>query len=320
MSDVEVKETHSVDLAANLVKDLIKDRRRDRFWRNLRFFTGIILFAGAVAMFYSSNGPTLSDAEPGAGKGYVAMIRLNGLIAADSSFSAEQVVPQLRQAFADKDAKGVVLDIDSGGGTPVQAAIIHDEIVKLKRQYHKKVVVVGEDLLASGAYFVAVSGDKIYVNANTITGSIGVIMAGFGFPEVIKKIGIERRVYAAGDHKDRLDMFLPEQTDDTTKIHDLLKEVHDDFIRVVMEGRVGKLQADNKDLFSGDFWTGESAVRLGLVDGLGNLWDVMQSEFKVSRYKDYSTEGDIMKTLSNKIGSALSLPLRTEQMRLLAKF
>jgi protease-4 len=320
MSDVEVKQTHNIDLAANLVEDLIKDRRRDRFWRNLRFFVGIFLFLGVAAIFYSSNGPTLSDGEPGSGKGYVAMIRLNGLIAADSSFSAEQVVPQLRLAFADKEAKGVVLDIDSGGGTPVQAAIIHDEIVKLKRQYHKKVIVVGEDLLASGAYFVAVGGDKIFVNANTITGSIGVIMAGFGFPDVIKKIGIERRVYAAGDHKDRLDMFLPEQTDDTTKIHDVLKEVHDNFIRTVMEGRVGKLQLDNKDLFSGDFWTGESAVRLGLADGLGNLWDVMQSEFKVSRYKDYSTEGDIMKTLSNKIGSALSLPLRTEQMRLLAKF
>jgi protease-4 len=320
MSDVEVKQTHNIDLAANLVEDLIKDRRRDRFWRNLRFFVGIFLFLGVAAIFYSSNGPTLSDGEPGSGKGYVAMIRLNGLIAADSSFSAEQVVPQLRLAFADKEAKGVVLDIDSGGGTPVQAAIIHDEIVKLKRQYHKKVIVVGEDLLASGAYFVAVGGDKIFVNANTITGSIGVIMAGFGFPDVIKKIGIERRVYAAGDHKDRLDMFLPEQTDDTTKIHDVLKEVHDNFIRTVMEGRLGKLQLDNKDLFSGDFWTGESAVRLGLADGLGNLWDVMQSEFKVSRYKDYSTEGDIMKTLSNKIGSALSLPLRTEQMRLLAKF
>jgi protease-4 len=320
MSDVEVKQTHNIDLAANLVEDLIKDRRRDRFWRNLRFLVGIFLFLGVAAIFYSSNGPTLSDGEPGSGKGYVAMIRLNGLIAADSSFSAEQVVPQLRLAFADKEAKGVVLDIDSGGGTPVQAAIIHDEIVKLKRQYHKKVIVVGEDLLASGAYFVAVGGDKIFVNANTITGSIGVIMAGFGFPDVIKKIGIERRVYAAGDHKDRLDMFLPEQTDDTTKIHDVLKEVHDNFIRTVMEGRLGKLQLDNKDLFSGDFWTGESAVRLGLADGLGNLWDVMQSEFKVSRYKDYSTEGDIMKTLSNKIGSALSLPLRTEQMRLLAKF
>jgi protease IV len=320
MSDVQENITHNVDLAANLVKDLIKERRRDRFWRNLRFFAGFALIIGAGVMLYSSNGPTLSEGEPGGDKGYVSMIRLSGLIAADSSFSAEQVVPQLKLAFADKEAKGVVLDIDSGGGTPVQAAIIHDEIIKLKRQYHKKVVVVGEDLLASGAYFVAVSGDKIYVNANTITGSIGVIMAGFGFPDVIKKIGIERRVYAAGDHKDRLDMFLPEQTDDTTKIHDVLKEVHDNFIRVVMEGRVGKLQADNKDLFSGDFWTGESAVRLGLADGLGNLWDVMQNEFKVSRYKDYSTENDILKTLSNKVGSVLSLPLKSEQMRLFEKF
>jgi protease-4 len=175
-------------------------------------------------------------------------------------------------------------------------------------------------MLASGAYFVAVSGDKIFVNANTITGSIGVIMAGFGLPDTIKKIGMERRVYTAGDHKDRLDMFLPVQPDDAQKIKTLLDEVHQNFIQVVTAGRQGKLVGDTKELFSGDFWTGESAVKLGLADGLGNMWDVMQTEFNVSRYKDYSAEADIMKTIANKMGAALSLPLKSEQMRLFEKF
>jgi protease-4 len=320
MSDSENTKINNMDLTANLVKDLIKERRRDRCWRNLRFFAGFILIVIAGVGLYVSNTPSISEGGPGAGKDYVAMLRLNGIISADSSFSAEQVVPQLRQAFADKEAKGVLIDIDSGGGTPVQAAIIHDEIVKLKKKYHKKVVVVGEDMLASGAYFVAVSGDKIFVNANTITGSIGVIMAGFGLPDTIKKIGMERRVYTAGDHKDRLDMFLPVQPDDAQKIKTLLDEVHQNFIQVVTAGRQGKLVGDTKELFSGDFWTGESAVKLGLADGLGNMWDVMQTEFNVSRYKDYSAEADIMKTIANKMGAALSLPLKSEQMRLFEKF
>jgi protease IV len=319
MSDNEPNKMTNNDLSADLVKALLKDRRRDRCWRNLRFFLGISLFALAIAGFFFSSGPSLSDAEPGASDDYVALLRLDGMISPDSSFSAEQVVPLLKQAFTDKDAKGVILDIDSGGGTPVQAAIIHDEIVKLKKQYHKKVVVIGEDMLASGAYFVAVGADKIFVNANTITGSIGVIMSGFGFPDIIKKIGVERRVYAAGDHKDRLDPFLPSQPDDITKINTVLEEVHNNFIQVVTDGRQGKLQGDPKELFSGDFWTGQSAVKLGLADGVGSLWDVMQSEFKVSRYKDYSGGGSLMKLIKGQVGSILSLPMKSEQMKLFEK-
>lgn len=310
----------NIDISADLVKALLKDRRRDRFWRNLRFFAGFCLFAFLAFGIFTSSGPSLSDAEPGAGDGYIALLRLNGVISPESSFSAEQVVPLLRQAFADKDAKGVVLDIDSGGGTPVQASIIHDEILKLKKQYHKKVVVVGEDMLASGAYFVAVSADKIFVNANTITGSIGVIMSGFGFPDIIKKIGVERRVYAAGDHKDRLDPFLPPLPDDITKINVVLDEVHNSFIQVVVNGRKDKLATDTKELFSGDFWTGQSAVKLGLADGLGDLWDVMNTEFKVSRFKDYSGGSGLGRMLKGQLGSLMNLPLKSEQMGLFEKF
>jgi protease IV len=319
MSDIRNSKLNNNDLSADLVRDLIKERRRDRRWRNIRFFLGIILFGLVVLGIFSINTPTLSAGEPGAGDSYIALLRLDGMIAPGQGFSVEEVVPQLKLAFADKDAQGVILDINSGGGTPVQASIIHDEIVKLKHKYHKRVIVVGEDMLASGAYFVAVSADKIYVNPNTVTGSIGVIMEGFGFPDLIKKIGVDRRAYASGDHKDRLDPFLPAAPDDITKVHGVLDEVHANFTDVVKAGRQGKLQGDPQELFSGDFWTGQTALKLGLVDGLGDLWDVMQTEFQVSRYKDYSASGGFLKSLANQLGSFFDLPLKSERGKVLAQ-
>jgi protease-4 len=315
MSDNESNKINDTSLSAELVHDLLKDRRRERRWRNLRFFAG---FAVVVFLLWSvfSGGPNTIETDGGEGTDYISLIRLDGMIAPGASFSAEKVVPELRQAFADKRSKGVILDINSGGGTPVQASIIHDEIIKLKNQYHKKVIVVGEDVMASGAYFVAVSADKIYVNPNTVTGSVGVIMEGFGFSDLIKKLGVDRRIYKSGANKNRLDQFLPQDPADIEKIHTVIDEVHTNFNDAVLAGRKGKLQGDVKDLFSGDFWTGQTAVKLGLVDGLGNLWDVMQSEFHVSRYKNYSGMGGLLKSLANEVGATLHLPLQSEQLRL----
>lgn len=317
MSDNEGNKLNNTDLSTDLVHELLKDRRRDRRWRNLRFFAGFILFAFVLWNVFS--GEAVGPDSEGEGSDYVSLIRLDGMIAPGASFSAEKVVPELQQAFADKHSKGVVLDINSGGGTPVQASIIHDEILKLKKKYHKKVIVVGEDTMASGAYFVAVSGDKIYVNPNTVTGSIGVIMEGFGFTDLIKKVGVDRRVYKAGDNKDRLDPFLPQTPADIDKIHSVISEVHANFSGVVMADRKGKLKGDPKELFSGDFWTGQTAVKLGLADGIGNLWDVMQNEFHVARYKNYSGMGGLLKSIANQLGSTLNLPLQREQLGLEAK-
>jgi protease-4 len=318
MSDTEDNKMNNTDLSADLVRELIKDRRRDRRWRNLRFFAGFLLIVFVIYNIFSG-GPSGSECEPGEGNGYVALIRLDGMIAPGASFSAEEVVPKLKQAFSDKRAKGVIIDINSGGGTPVQASIIHDEILKLKKKYNKRVIVVGEDMLASGAYFVAVSGDKIYVNPNTITGSIGVIMEGFGLNNVMEKLGVERRVFTAGVNKDRLDQFLPANPADVEKIHSVIEEVHTNFSDAVLAGRQGKLQGDTKELFSGDFWTGQTAVKLGLADGLGNVWDVMQNEFHVGHLKNYSGSGSILRSLASELGSALNLPLSSEKLRLFEK-
>jgi protease IV len=294
-------------MVQDLVTELLKERRRDRRWRNLRFFAGFALIVFTiVCLVVGSHGPAITGKDSG---GYVALVRLDGMIAPGANFSAEQVIPQLQEAFADSQAKGVVLDINSGGGTPVQASIIHDEIMMLKKKFKKKVIVVGEDMLASGAYFVAVSADKIYVNPNTVTGSIGVIMEGFGYPDLIKKIGIERRVLASGVHKDRLDAFQPTTPEDVAKIHSILDEVHGNFNQSVLQGRQGKLHGDTKELFSGDFWTGKSALKLGLVDELGNLSDAMLTEFNVSNYKDYSLSNNVLKSLINQVGAYLDLPL-----------
>lgn len=293
----------STELMAEVLRELVKERRSEKRWKNFRFFMGFLSFFVFIFILYTSLGGITQDIGDGP---YVALIKLSGMIDADRDFSAEVVLPKLRAAFADKAAKGVVLDIDSGGGSPVQSSIIHDAIIEFKQQYHKQVLVVGEDLLASGAYYVAVAADKIYVNPNSITGSIGVIMKGFGFDDTIKKLGIERRVFASGNSKDRLDPFLPTNPQDVAKIQQILSEVHLNFSQVVLEGRKGKLHGDPKILFSGDFWSGQEALKLGLVDGLGNVSAAIKKEFHVTHYHDYSAGQNLLKNIINQVGVSFS--------------
>jgi protease-4 len=289
-------------VTTQLVTDLLKEKRSDRRWKTVRSLLWLAFF---TYVFISIVSALRSEKMTPLPKGkHVAFLRLDGMIAPGRGFSAEDVVPALKDAFADKNAEGVLLDINSPGGTPVQAAIIHDAILSFKKKYHKKVIVVGEDLLTSGAYFIAVAADKIYVNPNTLTGSIGVVMKGFGFVDLMKKVGIERRVYVSGNNKDRLDPFLPQTPEDLVKINEVMSEVHQNFIDAVLEGRKGKLHADPKDLFNGDFWSGQSALKLGLVDGLGNLLDVSQTEFQTTNFNDYSTDSGFLKKLSGQFSSA----------------
>lgn len=296
MQDLRQQETN------NLIQDLLKEKRTDRRWKNIRFIVWFILFAYLITLITLH----VDNSSKATSKPHVALVRLDGMIAPGRGFSAEDTIPTLQDAFQDKHATGVIIDINSPGGTPVQAAIIHDAILSLKQKYHKKVIVIGEDFLTSGAYFVAVAADKIYVNPNTLTGSIGVIMKGFGFVDAMKKLGIERRVYISGNNKDRLDPFLPQNPEDLKKIQSVMDEVHQHFVQAVLIGRKGKLQKDAASLFNGDFWSGASALKLGLVDGLGNLMDVMDKEFNTMEYKEYG-DGTIsfFKLLGNHLNSTL---------------
>ncbi len=291
------------DLINPLVTELLQEKRSDRRWKNIRFFLIFALIAYSVyGIFRLTGGPGVSEAKTGK---YVSFVRLNGMIAPGRAFSAEEAIPVLRDAFKDKHAVGVILDIDSPGGTPVQASIIHDAILILKKKYNKKVIVVGEDFLTSGAYFVAVAADKIYVNPNTLTGSVGVVMKGFGFVDAMEKLGVQRRVYTAGTEKDRLDPFLPLNTDDVAKIQEVMGEVHQNFVAAVLEGRKERLKKDPAELFNGDFWSGTSALNLGLVDGLGNLIDVMDKEFHTSQYREYGGAPAIFKMLGGEFNSSV---------------
>lgn len=286
-----------------LVNALLEDRRRDRLWRNVRFFCwiGLAVLLALIVYLPMMSGPSSSSPD----KPYVALVRLNGVIKAGSDFSARKVLPVLQKAFKDKKAKGVVLVINSPGGSPVQASIIHDKIEQLKKKYKKKVIVVGRDALASGAYLVATAADKIYVNNDTLTGSIGVIMSGFGFNDAIAKIGVSRRVFTAGVNKDRLDPFRPLTEKDKLKVHNLLNMVHQNFINDVLKGRKGKLRGDKNELFSGDFWTGQKAVQLGLADGTGNLWTILPKEFDVTHYKTYNVKPSLFEALTKGMNTML---------------
>lgn len=305
-----VDNNNNSNLTQELLKELAINRKSDRRWKNIRFFIvmGILFFYGMTfftSRFTSkfSEGATYNDP-------YVALIRLNGEIMPGSDFSAENVIPLLTTAFSDKNARGVVLDINSPGGSPVQAGIIHDKIMAFKHQYpRKKVIVVGEDTLASGAYLVATAADKIYVNQDTLTGSIGVIMSSFGLDALINKVGVSRRAFTAGIHKNRLDAFMPLRAEDVLKVNTVLQAVHQDFINDVQLGRKGRLKATPDILYSGDFWTGSEAVKLGLADNTGNLWDVLDKEFEVKHFRDYSPEADLVSSLVKKLGTELHLQL-----------
>lgn len=295
----------ATQIGKQLIDSLLKEQRANRRWRNFRFIVWLILIM--TSLWLISHHPIVTKAAKKSLNGnYVALMRMHGTIDAEGEFSAENILPSLQEAFADHDAQGVILDINSGGGTPVQSAIIHDAIIYFKNKYHKKVIAVGEDFLASGAYYIAVAADTIYVNPNTITGSVGAIMKSFGFSELIKKLGIERRVYMSGTAKDRFDPFLPNNINDTQKAQAMLASVQHNFQQAVIAARGDKIHGDYQQIFNGDFWPGVTAVEIGLVDKLGNLLDAMNQEFNTITYYDYSASQSVLRDLSNFLSSSVN--------------
>lgn len=209
----------------------------------------------------------------------IPVVKLNGSIAATRrGLSLENIGPELEKAFAKPATKAVALSINSPGGSPVQSALIHDRIRQLADKNNTKVLVFCEDVAASGGYWLATAGDEIYANSSSIIGSIGVIAAGFGFVEAIDKLGIERRVYTAGKNKSILDPFKPEKKVDIDRLKSLHLEIHNSFIEQVKSRRASKLN-ESSDMFTGAFWTGSKAKELGLIDGLGNMHEVLAEKF-----------------------------------------
>jgi len=213
----------------------------------------------------------------------VHVVRLHGTIGIGTPFkpplTMEGLAGTLERAFARKGIAAVALIINSPGGAAVQSALIHARIRALSAEKNIPVFAFCEDVAASGGYWLACAGDEIYADSSSIVGSIGVIAAGFGFVDAIRKLGIERRVHTAGESKSVLDPFQPEKSEDVERLKSLQRDVHEDFKRLVRSRRDGKLRGEDSELFSGAFWSGRQALALGLIDGIGHMRDILRARF-----------------------------------------
>jgi protease-4 len=259
-----------------------------------------LLLAVAVAwsLFASRLGPTAPSTP------HTALVEVRGEIAADAEANAEDIVGALKSAFEDKGAQAVVLRINSPGGSPVQSGIVNDEIRRLKALHGKKVYAVVEEVCASGAYYIAAAADEIFVDKASIVGSIGVLMDGFGFVGAMEKLGIERRLLTAGENKGMLDPFSPQDAKQTALARAMIEQIHQQFIAVVREGRGERLK-ETPETFSGLFWNGEEAVRLGLADRLGNLDFVAREVIKAEEIIDYTARENVAERLAKRFGAAV---------------
>ena len=213
----------------------------------------------------------------------VSVLRLSGTIGATGGLRPGLTMPSLAGSIgrflADKSVAAAAIVINSPGGSPVQAALIHDRVRLLAREKGIRVLTFAEDVAASGGYMLALAGDEIYAHENSIVGSLGVVSAGFGFDKLMEKIGVERRVHTSGERKAMLDPFQPEQPRDVAHLEALQKEVHESFKAMVRARRAGKLRGDEVELFSGAFWTGAKGLELGLIDGIGDIFSVCRAKF-----------------------------------------
>lgn len=229
---------------------------------------------------------------------------MRGEIAADSDASAELLLAALKDAFKDDAAQAIVMRINSPGGSPVQAGIVYDEIKRLKKQYDKPVYAVVEEMCASGAYYIAAAADEIFVDKASVVGSIGVLMDGFGFTGLMDKVGVERRLMTAGENKGMLDPFSPVTPRQRAYAQAMLDQIHQQFIAVVREGR-GKRLKETPETFSGLFWNGEQAVKLGLADRYGNLDFVAREVVKAEDVIDYTPRENVAERLAKRFGASI---------------
>jgi protease IV len=280
-------------------RDYLKDRRSERRWRMFVRLSWFILFLVALLMLIASRGKASAPVGP-----HTALIEVRGEIAADAEASAENLLPGLKQAFEDTGARAVVLRINSPGGSPVQAGILHDEILRLKALHKKKVYAVVEETCASGAYYIAVAADEIYADKASIVGSIGVLMDGFGVTGLMDKLGVERRLLTAGENKGIGDPFSPLTAKHRAYTQATLDQIHQQFIQVVKQGRGARLK-QTPDTFSGLFWNGEKALQLGLIDHLGNLDFVARDVVMAEEVVDYTPKENVAERLAKRFGASI---------------
>lgn len=283
-------------LAGAALKEQRTARRWGIFFKLLTF--AYITFALVVFVDWSST-ESLSDSK------HTALVDLEGVIDSTGDASADKITTALQSAFSDKNTRGVILKINSPGGSPVQSGIINDEMHRL-RGLHPDIplYVVVEDICASGGYYVAAGADKIFVNKASIVGSIGVLMDGFGFTGSMEKLGVERRLLTAGANKGFLDPFSPMDPAQRTFAQNMLNEIHQQFIGVVKEGR-GKRLKDDPEMFSGLMWTGQKSIDLGLADALGTVDSVARDVIKAEDIVDYTQKDKLVERFAKRIGAGV---------------
>lgn len=281
------------------------EQRKARRW-GVFFKLATLIYLSILLFFFISG----NDNKIAATGDFTALITINGEISSESEANANDFKRNLKDAYDNPGTKGIILSINSPGGSPVQAGIMNDEIMRLKSQYPEiPIYAVVEDICASGAYYVAVATDSIYVDKASIIGSIGVLMDGFGFEQAINKLGIERRLMTAGKNKAALDPFSPINSEQKVHVQDLLDQVHQQFIDVVKDGRGGKLSDDN-EIFSGLFWNGEKSIKLGLSDYLGNVDYVAREIIGHERIEDFTTYETFADRFAKQLGVSIGSEIR----------
>ena len=302
-------------LIEKMVGGLHAEHRRTRRWGIFfKSLTFLYLFALLGIYWGAKNGDeaaqVVSASEP-----HVAVVDVDGVIAAKEQASAEKINAALKRAFDDSSAKAVVLNINSPGGSPVQAGYVYDEI-KRQRGLHpdKKVYAVIADIGASGAYYIAAAADDIYADKASLVGSIGVISSSFGFVDLMKKVGVERRMLTSGAHKGLLDPFSPLPDSERQFWQTVLDTTHQQFIDQVKKGRGDRLkvQGHEDEMFSGLVWTGEQALDLGLIDGLGSVDSVARDVVGVEKKVDYTSTPNKFERLIDRLGVSMASELANQ--------
>lgn len=288
------------EILAKLAFASVNEQRRTRRW-NIFFKATFVAYLFIILFMIYLPGDKASIKPVGE---HTGLVDIEGVIAAGAEANADTIVTGLRKAFENKNTKAVILRINSPGGSPVQSGYINDEIIRLRKKYpDKKLYAVISDVCASGGYYIAAAADEIYADKASVVGSIGVLMNGFGFVESMKKLGVERRLYTAGESKGFLDPFSEEKQEDIRHIKELLKTIHDQFIAVVKQGRGDRLKDDPK-LFTGLVWTGEESIELGLVDGLGSSGYVAREIIKADKIVNYTPTQDLFERFAERLGSS----------------
>jgi protease IV len=283
----------------------VDEQKKARRWS---VFFKSLMFAYLIGLLLVAVYPKFKDDVGGGSGDHTAVIDLVGMIAEDQAANADSIIHSLREAVKDKHTKGIILHANSPGGSPVQSSYVYDEIKAIKKEHPNiPVYTVVSDICASGCYFIAAASDKIFVNPSSLIGSIGVIMDGFGFVDVMQKLGVERRLITAGDHKAMLDPFSPSKPEEKQFMQGLIDQVHRQFISAVKNGR-GKKLKETPDMFSGLVWTGEESVKNGIADAVGTQ-DTVAKAIGAEKLVDFTEQTRLLDKLAGKLGAAFGQAL-----------